>query len=203
MNRTSLVRILALATLLPACGDDDDDSDGALLSNTSFATGVSGWTAEDPPTATLAWSPLDANGSASSGSVLVTNISVGASNGSGIIQCVTSITPGASYTFGGKVLFPTGQARTGSMQIGLRWRAGAGCTGTVLGSQPRVELSSAGAAWVTLTSSAQVAPVGTVSADFIAFPSKVEAGGTLVGHFDDLFLTKAAANPVLLAPSRP
>ena len=191
---------LMVTALLAGCGYDDDTGDGSLL-NGDFDSNTSNWAVEDAGSATLAWSPLDANNSSSSGSILITNTSVGASNGSGVIQCVTGITAGASYTFGGKVLFPTGQARTGELQIGLRWRDGANCTGNVLGSQPRVSMNTPGAAWVPLVSGTLVAPSGTVSADFIAFPTKIEAGGTLVGNFDDLTIQKVGGY-LILAPGR-
>src|SRR5262249_38339741 len=41
--------------------------------------------------------------------------------------------------------------------------------------------------WAVLSGGAEKAPAGTVSALFLAFPSKVEAGGELVVQFDDLF----------------
>jgi hypothetical protein len=107
---------------------------------------------------------------------------------------VTSVTAGGSYTFGGKILWPLGQATTGSVQIGLRWRSGPNCTGSVIGSQPRVSINSATGAWVTL-SSVQVAPAGTVSADFIAFPSKQQAGGSLFANFDDLLFDNGLPAP--------
>src|SRR5690242_16750037 len=88
------------------------------LVNPTFDTSTTGWVLEDPANSTLAWSPIDANGSLTSGSALVTNTSAGASNGTGIFQCVTSVTAGSSYTFGGKILWPLGQATTGSVQIG-------------------------------------------------------------------------------------
>jgi murein DD-endopeptidase MepM/ murein hydrolase activator NlpD len=40
---------------------------------------------------------------------------------------------------------------------------------------------------VELSSTEQIAPAGAASAQFVAFPSKLEAGGSLVAHFDDLY----------------
>jgi hypothetical protein len=155
-----------------------------LLVNPDFATTVVGWAAESE--ATLAWSPVDATGSPTSGSALIANISAGAQNGTGIVQCVDGVIAGATYTFGGRVLFPPGQARTGEMQIGLRWLSAPNCGGSVVGSQPRLNTNTPQSVWVLLTSAPLVAPPGALSAQFVAFPSKVEAGGQLVGQFDDL-----------------
>jgi hypothetical protein len=158
-----------------------------LLSNSGFSTDTSSWTVEDPSSASLAFSPLDADSSPTSGSALVRNVSAGPSNGSGISQCVNTVAAGRTYRFLGKVLFPPGQARTGFAALGLRWWTGANCTGDTL-SQPRLNQNTPNANWVLLTSTPQVAPPGTVSAEFVAFPSKVEPGGELVGQFDDLQL---------------
>lgn len=166
-----------------------------LLVNPDFATSVAGWTVEDPPSATLAWSPVDATGSPTSGSALITNISAGPSNGAGIVQCVNGVIAGATYTFAGRVLFPPGQLRTGEMQIGLRWRDAPNCGGSVVGSQPRVNTTTPQPIWVLLTSAPLVAPPGTVSAQFLAFPTKFEAGGQIVGQFDNLLFDGPAAPP--------
>ena len=40
---------------------------------------------------------------------------------------------------------------------------------------------------MALHSTTQEAPAGAVSVLYVAFPSKVEAGGTLVSNFDNLF----------------
>jgi hypothetical protein len=198
MKGATIARLAAAGAVWIACGTASAVN---VLSNPDFATSTAAWTLEDPPNSTLAWSPVDANGAPGSGSALVTNTSAGPSNGTGIIQCVTSVTVGASYTFGGKVLYNTGQATTGSMQVGLRWRAGPGCTGATVGSQPRLSVNAPGAAWVSLASAIEVAPVGTVSADFIAFPSKVEAGGQLAGQFDDLYFDNGISPPPPLTSS--
>lgn len=164
------------------------------LTNGSFATNVSGWTVE--AAATAAFSTNDANGSGVSGSMAITNISSGASNGAGVSQCVNGITGGASYDYLGKAFIPTGQDRTGSAQIGLRWYAGAGCTGGTVGNQPRRSTTALGS-WIALSELASVAPANAVSAEFVAFPSKVEEGGALIANFDDLIL-RPAGTPVTL-----
>lgn len=164
------------------------------LTNGSFASNVLGWTAES--VASVAFSSMDANGSGSSGSALVTNSSPGASNGAGMSQCVGGITAGGSYDYLGKVFIPTGQARTGDAQIGVAWKDGVGCTGATVGSQPRQSTTTLGS-WVSLQQLNITAPVGAVSVLFVAFPSKVEAGGTLAANFDDLVL-RPAGTPVSL-----
>ena len=158
------------------------------VSNGSFDADVSGWTAEIH--VSVAWSAIDASGSPTSGSAEVTNSYPTKNHGSGIMQCVDlPIVGGATYDFGGKVFIPLGQDREGSAQIGLRWYEGAGCTGSYVLPQPRRETETLGT-WVELSATEQVAPVTASSVLFLAFPSKREAGSSLIVHFDDLSFRK-------------
>ena len=172
---------LLLATWLIGSGAWSEN----VVFNPGFDTDVSGWTVESY--VSISWSLMDANLNPASGSAEVTNSSPGPQNGTGITQCL-DITPieGAAYDFGSKALIPDGQARTGSAQVGLRWWSGSNCTGSTVGTQPRRATSTLGA-WVELSSTEQIAPAGAASAQFVAFPSKLEAGGSLVAHFDDLY----------------
>jgi hypothetical protein len=187
----SIGRMLACAATLVACH-------GALavnlLSNGTFKSDGASWVVEDPGDATATFSATDANGAAGSGSLVIANLTAGPSNGTGIAQCVNTVAAGRVYTYGGKVLFPTGQARTGGIGLGLRWWSGANCTGDAI-AQPRLNVDAPSATWVSRASGPEVAPAGTVSAQFIAYPSKVEAGGQLVAQFDDLFLDDGLATP--------
>ncbi len=166
-----------------------------LVRNGSFDADTSEWSPEDT-VVSLAWSPFDAGGSRSSGSALVVNASTGPQNGAGIVQCVTGLSGGTRYSWGGRVRMPAGQARTGTAYLGLRWYASPDCAGEPL-EQPRLETRNLDV-WVPLSES-DVAPEGTRSAEYLAFPSKVEAGGQLEALYDELFLTPA--NGVLTIPS--
>ncbi len=159
------------------------------LINADFDSDVDWWTPESH--VTPAWSPDDAGGVAWSGSAEVTNAHPDPQQGTGITQCVNSnVIPGATYDFAGSILIPDGQTRTGNAQIGLRWYDGPGCTGSSVGSQPRQQTETVGS-WVYLQALDEVAPPGAVSVLFLAFPSKVEPGGTLVAHFDQLLFKRA------------
>ncbi|MGE5345151.1 MAG: hypothetical protein ACM3JH_04275 [Acidithiobacillales bacterium] len=168
-----------------------------LVRNGSFNSDVSDWPAEDT-SAQVSWSPLDASGSASSGSALVANVSAGPSNGIGIHQCLSGagIVPGATYTYGGKARIAAGQARTGFVMFGLRWYTSADCSGDAE-DQPRIDTRTLDA-WVSLQD-VSVAPEGARSVEVLAFPSKAEAGGELHALFDDIFLLPRVA--VLTIPS--
>jgi len=163
--------------------------------NGSFARNLRGWTQENY----MVWSPVDANDSASSGSLLVVNTFQ--SNARGIEQCLAgpAIVPGNSYTFGGSIRIPSGQSTTGWAAVGLRWYDQPACGGSVLGDQPRAQ-SEMGVTdnefhsveWTGL------APAGAVSAQFVAYATKIEAGGVYVAHLDDLYFGlqgSTTANP--------
>jgi len=113
----------------------------------------------------------------------------GPGQGIGVSQCAGAVVPGDSYSWGGKIRFPTGQTRTGSAQIGLRFYTGANCSGSS-DVQPRLGVETPSDSFVARAASATV-PGGAASVEFVAFPSKVEAGGELVAFFDDLFFESA------------
>jgi hypothetical protein len=170
--------------------------------NGSFARDLRGWTQENY----MVWSPVDANDSASSGSLLVVNTFQ--TNARGIEQCLAgpAIVPGNSYTFGGSIRIPSGQSTSGWAAVGLRWYDQPACGGSVLADQPRAQ-SEMGVAdnefhpvgWTGL------APAGAVSAQFVAYATKIEAGGVYVAHLDDLYFGPVgftfAAPPAAYVPT--
>jgi len=192
-NRCSARLAFAAAFALAAAPIDAQN----LVRNGTFDTDVSDWPTGGPA-AQVSWSPQDANGSPSSGSALIANVSTGPSNGEGIQQCVSGpgIVAGVSYTYGGKVRVPSGQARTGFVMFGLRWYASPDCSGNAE-DQPRVDTRVLGA-WISLED-VSVAPAGSRSVEVLAFPSKAEAGGELHALFDDIFLLPGVAT--LTVPS--
>ncbi len=156
-----------------------------LVLNFDLDSDVISWAPESPAWAN--WSPDDADGSVDSGSIEIGNTHPNARNGLGVTQCLPLVPiPGTVYRFGGKARIPGGQDRTGSAYVGTRFYADAHCMGAVIGQQPRSNTSVVDV-WVALSRSDQEVPAGANSVMFLAFPSKVEAGGTLIAQFDDLF----------------
>jgi hypothetical protein len=144
------------------------------------------WKAE--PQATAHWATDDAAGSVTSGSLEVTNTHTDASQGQGVTQCLPVVPiPGTQYGFGARVKILPGQARTGSARIGTRFYNGPHCQGSPVGGQPRTSTQSIGS-WVTITRSDLEIPADALSVLFLAFPSKIEAGGSFTVRFDDLYL---------------
>ena len=158
------------------------------LANANFDANVNGWPLEDPSTSSVAWDGT--TGSPGPGSARISNTHPGASQGTGIAQCGGAVTPLKLYNWGGRVFFPSGQGRSGSLGIGLRWWSLPGCTGSIVSTQPRMS-ATAFNTWIPLSKTNELAPSGAVSVQFVAFPSKVEGGGELVGNFDSLFVGPA------------
>jgi hypothetical protein len=169
--------------------------------NGSFAKNLRGWVQEPY----VLWSPVDAHGLTSSGSVLVVNTFQMIAQG--VEQCIAgpTIIPGNRYTFGGTMRIPSGQATTGWAAVGLRWYAQPACGGDPLSEQPRASVSVADGTFHTVGQASVVAPAGAASAQFVAYATKAEAGGVFLAYLDDLFFgpadTTAATPPEIFVPT--
>ena len=168
--------------------------------NGNFARGLRGWTQEE----FMVWTAMDAGGSRTSGSVLAVNTLQ--MNARGIEQCLSgpAIVPGNMYVFGGKVRIPTGQSNTGWAAVGLRWYGQAACGGDPLGTQPRADSSTVDDAFHGIENTV-AAPPGAVSAQFVAYATKADAGGVFTAYLDDLYFgpagTTSAAPPAVWVPT--
>ena len=88
-----------------------------LLVNGSFDQNIDGWlNIFSTGTGSAVWKPFDADGSSTSGSVLLT--STQSLTGYQLHQCI-NVTPGASYVFSGKAFVPSGQDHLGRAILGL------------------------------------------------------------------------------------
>jgi hypothetical protein len=154
-----------------------------LVDNGGFDSSVDGW--EPFPFGTVVWDPLDVAGSPGSGSALITNQADSPGDASGPYQCVTGIFGGQEYLAKASVLLPGGQAESGWTRMLVRWYADA-CFGTQLGTTitPNADTPDV---WST-TEQFVEAPTGTQVAAIRLDVWKVEAGGELSAHFDNVVL---------------
>ncbi len=169
--------------------------------NGSFARTLRGWFQDRY----VVWSPVDANNLSSSGSVLVVNTFF--QDGRGVEQCLAgpTIVGGNAYTYGGKIRIPAGQANTGFAAVGLRWYSLPACSGNLLDDQPRANTSVSDDAFHPVGQESVLAPAGAVSAQFVAYATKMEAGGAFLAYIDDLSFgpagTTSAAPPEVFVPT--
>jgi hypothetical protein len=177
-----------------------------LLVNGTFATNVSSWT---PPgvggTLTFDGS-RDANGSATSGSAAVANTFTGSAFTSiSINQCVSGISAGTAYYWGGRVLLRGGETATGNTHMPVSFFDGAGCTGTNVGgtsTNSRNPATDPRDTWLAVSQGSSVAgftaPAGAVSAYVSGWITKAETTGDYTANFDDLFFAAVGTTPVTL-----
>ncbi len=169
--------------------------------NGSFARSLRGWFQDQY----VVWSPADARGLASSGSVLVVNTFQ--EDGRGVEQCIAgpTIVPGNRYTYGGTIRIPTGQANTGWAAVGLRWYDQPACGGNTLSDQPRANASVVDNAFHAVGQASVLAPPGAASAQFVGYATKAEAGGVFLAYLDDLHFgpadTTVATPPEIFVPT--
>ena len=197
-----MVRNLGTVAILVAAVVSNADSAAAQnqVFNGSFARDLAGWIQGTY----MVWSPVDAAGSAFSGSLLVVNTLQ--SNAQGLDQCLSgpSVVPGAYYTFGGKIRIPPGQGSTGWGAVGLRWYGQPGCLGDPLPDQPRAQSDAADDTFHSVAWTDR-APAGAVSAEFVAYATKLGSGGVYIAYLDDFYFgpatTTEALPPALFVPT--
>jgi hypothetical protein len=173
---------LAAASLAATAGAQN------LLTNGTFNVNISGWTQEVQGTGGAVFVPVDADGSPSSGSMEITNISSGAGLNILFTQC-HSATAGTSYDYGGKVLAAP-PPPAGKFYVLLNFYANSNCSGSGIsaaGGSDRLDFTATGS-WQGLTRTGLVAPAGTLSASITLGNFKTGAGGSTISDFDDIFL---------------
>ena len=138
------------------------------LGNADFDADLSGWFASG----TAAHDPLDVDGSASSGSVLLTGVSA-------LQQCV-AVGPGTARA-GVWTFIPSGQSEIGLVDVNLTFFAQAGCAGQPFNTQLFPPLQPVPDAWALLEREREV-PAGATSAIFRIGLNNTS--GPFVAHFD-------------------
>lgn len=160
-----------------------------LVTNGSFDLDLAGWQVFTDTNRDVAWSPLDAAGSGSSGSAELSNTH--ASGGiivTPLIQCVP-VQAAASYRVTGEIKIQGGQARTGQGWLTLAWFPNDDCFGTAPSADVVTKVSTPGS-WFSVNTEV-TAPAGTVAVALWPGVVKGEPGGTFSVLFDDLSLLPA------------
>lgn len=165
-----------------------------LVANGNFDANTASWTPSGP--ITITWSSADAFGGGASGSGLVTHN--GAANTVfAVEQCVSGLTPGATYDSGGRIRYPSGQAGAGTARVAVTFFGSAGCTGTLLGDLYVPVVPPPSDAW-TLRTNSGVAPAGAVSAIVRLYMVKGATAPAFSASFDAIRFGIAPTTPVAL-----
>lgn len=155
-----------------------------LAVNPSFAGNLNGWVASSDVTYDSA---NDATGVPGSGSAQSAYAAAGSSTELAIYQCIAA-GPG-TYTLGGKVLIPNGQAVAGSGIILVSFFSGSDCSTGYLNSST-LSTSTTGS---FQTLSGPVTAPATTTHIWITGQNSATAAGTHVVNFDDFVLDNGAA----------
>jgi hypothetical protein len=151
-----------------------------LLQNPDFATDLSGWTV-NAGAGSIVWHPLDADGSASSGSARLTTPSAEGQTTNSIQQCV-EVDGGTDYVLSAKVFRSQGVLVSAFGSV--TWHAGSGCA-SFLGEDNLISLFAPGAGgWQE--ESATIGAPGAAGSAVVRLRSRREDSGALVVHFDSV-----------------
>ncbi len=185
--RTASFLILVFAMVSPASAYN-------LVNNPTFDGSTSGWTVSSNVT----YDPTnDAANYPGSGSAQSAYAAASASTQLALFECLAA-GPG-SYTLGGKVLIPNGQAVGGAGLITVTFFSVPTCTSGALGFS---SLSTSTTGSFQTLSGPVTAPAGTV-AIFITGQNNAAAAGTHVVNFDDFVLDNGQPAPPLVPAPAP
>lgn len=187
-------RASAVALLIPASLFMAGLAHGQNLApNAEFDIDVPPWSA-GPGDSSVVWTGLDHDGcdAAISGAALATNNAANATQGRGILACITDFVAGESYSFGADLRFPPGQARTGTALMRILFLASNDCSGF-----SRMSVDSAPLDTSNLGSWVRLQETGVPTADdgsiaLVARLIKNEAGGSLQIDVDGAFFVPGA-----------
>jgi hypothetical protein len=186
IRRLSSALGLCLLLTLPAAGQN-------LIPNGAFDANVNGWTSFDA-NVLATWSALDADASATSGSLLLTNQAPNGLN-SGAAHCVPGVVPGKRLDAAAKIRIPSGGAQGQTFLI-VFFLTGANCSGSVVGSSSIVG-ATAFDAWTPVQIPDITVPAGAGSAQVqLSVIKNLPNVLTYQSYFDNVVL--AAAVPATL-----
>jgi hypothetical protein len=154
-----------------------------LLVNPNFNTDIGGW--GDNGGVGSFDGTMDANGSLSSGSAKGTFAFSAPASMFAVYQCVSGITPGQAYDFGGRIRIQSGPPGNSGAWISVVFHSGNTCSSPISSfSTPFV--TTAGS-WEPANAT-MTAPGSTGSIFVVVFFANGAVPGTMVINVDDMFL---------------
>lgn len=181
------LRRLLLPAALLALGPATRVEAGNLIPAPSFDTNAE-YLANWENLSVGTWTDLDFEENPGSGSVLVSNDSVGADTGLPIISPCLPVTPGTRYQFSAWQYQPSPRPVAGYAQLFLQWRAS--CPSGALIGDTSVSSYEFGA-WTFVESLPAVAPIGAHGARLWLTAVRTPASGTFSVYFDEALRTRA------------
>ncbi len=172
-----------------------------LLVNPGFDSDLSGWHPSNAPGLIITiWSPLDAAGSPSSGSLLADNLAATANYPVVVgAQCI-NVTPGQKYWLRAKAFIPAGQATTGEADINAYWGSGT-CSSPADPIGPIDGFSIPTVGHLADVGQVVTAPAGRGRVAIQLLDYKHTAGGSLKVYYDDIVFAPTSTAPCTSSPS--
>lgn len=182
---------IALFLLGPAASLRGDGQN--MISNPGFTQDLSGWSAD--PEASATWSTLDADGSSTSGSVLLTNLATDPPHYAKLSQCVPVDGPTLGFALRYRTRVPSSQYPFAEARASISAYATVGCTGAAYGS-PAPGVGSSGGPGIVDEWLDHPGGFFVLGTDWSAqsvlvtlFVPNGPAGQSVQVHFDDVSLT--------------
>lgn len=190
---TSAILVLAWCVLL-LCSSVHALEARNLLVNPSLDDGIGGWMLDRNDRrfdrGTIGWSPVDASGSSSSGSLVVTNTQESANPYISAIQCVP-VLPGTEYRLAVEFLIPEGQESPAQLSANTIFYSNADCSGFI-GSERIPGVHDEEGVWTERSTDSIVAPQGSRSARVgFGVRKQLELPQDVTAHFDNVFFGPA------------
>lgn len=157
-----------------------------LVPGGTFDTSLEAFHHDPNPDGTSAWSSLDAAGSPTSGSALLTSTNAAAGAPVTLLTTCVPVAAGLQYTLSADTRFAEGETSTGGAEFAISWTPGSVCQGFISGNAFLTPVASRGT-WIH-GSNVFTAPAGATSALVIVAINKLEAGGTLSANVDNVAL---------------
>jgi hypothetical protein len=172
-----------------------------LVTNPDFAGSLTGWTSNFVSFDGAHSATADGTGSALGSWTLPKGAFNGIANG--MTQCITPVTPGTAYFFGGKMLIPGGQSGSGGGVIDIQWYSATNCLGFITNSgTPAVtQPGDTPDTWHSV-SGISVAPGGAGS--ILMIGGILNSSGELQTFdvsFDEIYLSTEPVNPPVSVPA--
>ena len=180
MSARTMRRLLRLSlVLIMLCSSAAHGQN--LLANPSFTSDFSGWVNF---VGDAVWDPLDANGSPSSGSALLTHDDTSTST-QVLVQCLP-VAANSTFNLSGRSYVPSGQGVSGWAMVRVLWFSDDSCVDFL--DTAGTNVSGLVDTWSNLWSDVLQSPTGTRSVRVtLSLGGPLGPGNEFSAHFDDIF----------------
>lgn len=162
-----------------------------LVVNGTFDNNVDDWDLQNMTFGSIEHDPLDADGNPASGSALITNSFIDPDMNLPTIQCIYPLPADRDYVYGGTMRVADGTVTEGHSSIQIWFWDDPNCSAGHGGSTVTPPVFTNNIGWTSVRKTA-TAPPTYVAARLTLWNVKVDSGGDLSFHYDNVFLRTAS-----------